>query len=122
MAKTHTGDKGNTITEDPNSLDNKLTQSEDFVKKNKNLLMYVGIGLAVAVGGFFFYKAQLSEQNKEAQASMINGVYYWEMDSTKAALKENLVDVADENGSTDAGNMAKFYVGSAYLKQGKFED
>jgi tetratricopeptide (TPR) repeat protein len=53
---------------------------------------------------------------------MINGVYYWEMDSTKQALKENLVDVADENGSTDAGNLSKFYVGTAYLKQGKYED
>jgi tetratricopeptide (TPR) repeat protein len=121
MTKTTSGNKGNEILEDPNSLAEKLSQSEEFVKKNSNLLLYIGLGLAVAVGGFFFYKSQLSEQNKEAQVSMINGVYFWEEDSTKQALK-NLVDVADENGSTDAGNLAKFYVGTAYLKEGKFED
>jgi tetratricopeptide (TPR) repeat protein len=122
MAKTNTGNKGNELLEDPNSLADKLSQSEDFVKNNRNVLLYAGIGFAVVMGGLFFYWSQLKEQNKEAQVSMINGVYYWEQDSTKQALKENLVDVADENGMTDAGNLSKFYVGTAYLKQGKYED
>ena len=122
MAKTNTGNKGHELLEDPNSLAEKLSSSEEFVKKNRNILLYAGLGFAVIIGGLFFYKFQLKEQNQEAQVSMINGVYFWEQDSTKQALKENLVDIADENGATEAGNLAKFYVGTAYLKQGKYED
>jgi tetratricopeptide (TPR) repeat protein len=122
MAKTNTGNKGDELLEDPNSLADKLSQSEDFVKNNRNVLMYAAIAVAVVGAGIFFYWSQLKEQNQEAQVSMINGVYFWEQDSTKQALKENLVDIADENGMTDAGNLAKFYVGTAYLKQGKYED
>jgi len=122
MAKTNTGNKGNELLEDPNSLADKLSKSEDFVKNNRNILLYVGVGLAAVLAGVLFYRSQLKEQNQESAGIYDHGVYYWEQDSTKQALKENLVDVADENSMTDAGNLAKFYVGTAYLKQGKYED
>ncbi|MFL5729839.1 MAG: tetratricopeptide repeat protein [Cytophagaceae bacterium] len=122
MAKTNTGNKGNEVLEDPSSLAEKLSQSEDFVKKNKNILLYVGLGVLLLAGGVFFYWYQLQEQNQEAQVSMIDGVYYWEQDSTKQALKSGLLEVADDYGSTDAGNLSKFYTGTAYLKQGKYDD
>jgi tetratricopeptide (TPR) repeat protein len=122
MAKVNQKNKGNVILEDPNALVDTIQKSEEFVKKNKNILFYVIGGLIVIVGGFLYYRMNLKEENTQSQVSMINGVYSWEADSLKQALKEGLVDIADESGSTEAGNLSKFYVGTAYLKQGKFED
>jgi tetratricopeptide (TPR) repeat protein len=122
MAKVKEKNKGNEIMEDPNALIDTIHKSEEFVKKNRNILLYVILGAVLIVGGFLWYRMTLKEENAEAQASMVNGVFYWESDSLKQALKEKLVDIADEQGATDAGNLSKFYVGTAYLKQGKFED
>ena len=122
MAKVKEKNKGNEIMEDPNALIDSIHKSEEFVKKNRNILLYVIVGLIVIIGGFLWYRMNLKDENETAQASMINGVFYWESDSLKQALKEQLLDIADEQGATDAGNLSKFYVGTAYLKQGKYED
>ena len=57
---------------------------------------------------------------------MFQAVYYFEADSLDKALNgdgNNLgfLDIADEYGITDAGNLANYYAGVSYLKQGKFE-
>jgi tetratricopeptide (TPR) repeat protein len=122
MAKVNQKNKGSEILEDPNALVDTIQKSEEFVKKNKNILLYAVAGLVLLVGGFLYYRMTLKEENLQAQVSMINAVYSWEADSLKQALKEGLVDIADEQGATDAGNLSKFYVGTTYLKQGKYED
>jgi tetratricopeptide (TPR) repeat protein len=53
-------------------------------------------------------------------------VYYFESDSLDLALNgdgNNLgfVDIATEYSNTNAGNLANFYAGAAYLKQGRYE-
>ncbi|MEL7006031.1 MAG: tetratricopeptide repeat protein [Bacteroidota bacterium] len=55
---------------------------------------------------------------------MFQAIYYFESDSLDLALQgdgNNLgfLDIIEEYGITDAANLANFYVGAAYLKQGK---
>jgi tetratricopeptide (TPR) repeat protein len=81
---------------------------------------------AAVIGGFLFYNYR-NTQERDAQAAMFQAVYYFEADSLNAALKgdgqnEGLVSIADNYSSTKAGNLAKFYIGVAYLKQGKFKE
>jgi TolA-binding protein len=58
---------------------------------------------------------------------MFQAVFYFEADSLSKALNgdgqhQGLLSVADEYGSTKAGNLAKFYAGVALLKQGKYQE
>ena len=57
---------------------------------------------------------------------MFQAVYYFEADSLDKALDgdgNNLgfLAIIDDYGFSDAANLANFYAGAAYLKQGKFE-
>ncbi|PIQ21186.1 MAG: cytochrome C biosynthesis protein [Cytophagales bacterium CG18_big_fil_WC_8_21_14_2_50_42_9] len=116
------------ILENPDVLADRLTHgSEDFVKKNRNVLIGLLAVIAAAIAGGFFYYNYRSTQNTEAQAAMFQAVYYFEADSLNAALKgdgqyKGLTAIADQYGSTKAGNLAKFYAGVALLKQGKYQD
>lgn len=122
--KDHTLD----VLENPDVLADRLTHgSESFISKYKNVLLgLLGVVAAAIIGGFLFYNYRNS-QEKEAQADMFQAVYYFEADSLNKALKgdgqyRGLTAIANEYGSTKAGNLAKFYAGVVYLKQGKFKE
>ena len=116
------------ILENPDVLADRLTHgSEDFVKKNRNVLLGLFAVIAAAIVGGFLYYNYRSTQNEEAQAAMFQAVFYFEADSLSKALNgdgqhQGLLSVADEYGSTKAGNLAKFYAGVALLKQGKYQE
>lgn len=119
--------KGEPVAENPELVSNKF-QTEDFLNKYKNVLFGI-VGAAVLAGaGYFFYNHQKGSQNKEAQNAMFASVIAFEEDSLDRALKgagpnaKGLLDVADDFSGTNAGDLANFYVGVAYLKKGKFED
>lgn len=116
------------VLESADVLANRLTHgSEDFLTKYKNVLLgLLGVVAAAVIGGILFYNYRNS-QEKEAQAAMFQAVYFFEADSLNAALKgngqnEGLLSIAEDYGSTKAGNLANYYAGLAYLKQGKFKE
>jgi len=113
--------------EDPEILQDKLENSLDFVNKNRNLFTYVVLGIALLVGGYFGYQWYQTDQNNEAQKEMFQAVLYFEADSLNKALngdagKPGLKRIAEDYAGTKAGNLANFYVGVIYLKQGKFDE
>lgn len=115
------------VLEDADVLADRLEQSEQFLEANRNLLLgALGVIIAVLVGGFLFFQWRGS-QDEDAQSRMFAAVNYFETDSLKQALNGDgqnpgLLTIADEYGSTKAGNLANFYAGVALLKQGKFQD
>ena len=117
----------NPLLEDPDALAARLADTEDFVRTNRNVLLGIlGAVVAVVVGAFGYYYWH-NEQNSKAQTAMFRAVDYWETDSLKQAMKGDgkaagLATVANEYGSTAAGNLANFYAGVAALNQGKFQD
>lgn len=116
------------ILENPDVLADRLTHgSEDFVKKNRNVLLGLFAVIAAAIVGGFLYYNYRSSQNEEAQAAMFQAVFYFEADSLSKALNgdgqhQGLLAVAGEYGGTKAGNLAKFYAGVALMKQGKYQE
>lgn len=112
--------------ENPDVLAEQFSKTEEYINKNKKLLIGIGAAVALLIAGFFGYRYYNQEQNLEGQTQMFQAIYYFEQDSLKLALNgdgNNLgfVDIADEYSGTDAGNLANYYAGISYLKQGKYE-
>lgn len=124
MSKKNTGLE---FLEDPDALAGQLERAEDFFQENRNIVVGIVVGLFVVVGGFFGYRYYMSTQDEEAQNKLFQPVYQFEADSLKQALNgtgatTGLLSVADNYGSTNAGNLAEFYAGVALLKEGKYDD
>jgi tetratricopeptide (TPR) repeat protein len=110
------------------AIEHSLTNVEIFIEKYQKPLIYVVVGLILVAGVFFayrsWYKAPLEE---EAQAQMFAAVQYFEHDSLMLALNGDgsnlgLLDIEDRYGSTQAGNLARYYVGLVYLHTGLYDE
>ena len=116
----------NPLLEDPDALAARLVETEDFVRSNRNLLLGILAVVVLAVVGAFGFYTWRTQQDSKAQSSMFRAVSHWEADSLNQALKGDgkapgLVTVANEYGSSKAGNLANFYAGVASLKKGDYK-
>lgn len=116
----------NPLLEDPDALANRLADSEDFVRRNRNIIFGVLGAVMLVVAGIFGYNYWRTQQNEQGQAAMFRAVDYWAADSLSKATKGDgkhpgLDKVASEYSGTKAGNLADFYAGVAALKLGKYQ-
>ena len=120
-------EKNPIVIEDNVLANDPFNKGEDFVTKNSKFIA-IALGVVLlAVAGYFFYKYQMDEKNKEAQAEMFGSVYYFEADSLNKALNGDgkdlgFLNISEDYSGTKAGNLSNFYIGVIYLKNGKFED
>ncbi|QSE97522.1 tetratricopeptide repeat protein [Fulvivirga lutea] len=116
----------NDLLENPEALADQLSKTEQFVENNKTLVLGIGILLLLLVGGYFGFETYKKSQNEKAQNEMFQAIYYFESDSLDLALNGDGInlgfkDIIDEYSITSAANLANFYAGAAYLKQGDFK-
>ncbi|MFN3404502.1 MAG: tetratricopeptide repeat protein [Cytophagaceae bacterium] len=126
MAKTKDS-KGNELLESPEALAEKLSRTEDFVKRNRNFLLYAIVGIAVGIGAFLFLRHNNEQKSLEAQNKMFSAILLFEQDSLDLALNgtpqgPGFIEIAEDYSSTKAGNLAKFYAGVSYLKKGSYQE
>ena len=117
--------KHHDILEKPEALAQQITKSEEFIEKHQTLLITIFGVIAIIVTAGFFYKYYMNNQNKLAQDDMFQAVYYFEADSLDLALRGDgnnygFLDIIEEYGSTEAGNLANYYAGACYLRKGNF--
>lgn len=115
------------LLEDPDALAIRLVESEDFLRRNKNVLLGLAAVVILAVAGAFGYYMWRSSQDEKGQAAMFRAVSYWEADSLQKAMKGDgrnlgLERVASEYSGSAAGNLANFYAGAGALKEGKYKE
>ncbi len=136
MAKTKTkknnvveeSQAGGEVFESPEALQEQLGKTQEFIDRNKNIFTLVLTLLVLVVGGIFFYRWHLDNQNRKGQEQLFPAVFYFENDSIPQAMQGdgNFTDgfsaIANEYGSTDAGNLSSFYAGFSSLKTGNFDD
>lgn len=127
MAKNQNDTQANESVENSGAFIDNLDQSGEFIQKYKNVLLGIAGALVLAVAGIVFYNYTITKQNNEAQEMMFSSVYYFEADSLAKALEGDerspgLLHVAENFSRTEAGNLANFYVGVIYLKQGRFDE
>lgn len=114
------------LLENPEAIKEQLIGAETWLEKNPKIVIGIGAVILIAIGGFFGFKYYTGIQNTEAQKEMFQAIYYFEQDSLEQALNgdgNNLgfINIIEDYGMTDAANLANYYAGASYLKQGKFE-
>ncbi len=113
------------LLENPEALQEKLEGIEHWAEKNLKLLAIVVGVVILAVGGFFGFRYYVDQQDGLAQKEIFQAIRYFEADSLNLALNgdgNNLgfLQIIDDYSMTKSGNLANFYTGVIYLKQGKF--
>ncbi len=120
--------KIDTTEEKIHAVEEALSKSEKFIEKNQKILtIIIGSAVVIVLGIFAFQKLYIAPREKSAQSQMFAAQRYFEQDSLNKALNgdgQNLgfLDIIDEFSMTKASNLAKYYTGIIYLKQGKFQD
>ena len=104
-----------------------MDSANSFYTRNKSIVNYVGAGVLAIVAGAIAWFSYMDTQNKEAQGQMFQAIYYFEADSLKKAIngdgnQPGFLAIADEFAGTKAANLAHYYLGAAYLKDGKFQE
>ncbi|NBC06708.1 MAG: tetratricopeptide repeat protein [Bacteroidetes bacterium] len=103
-------------------------QAQGFLDKNQMYIFGALVVLVLIVGGVFayntFYKAP---KQQEAVEQMFRAQQQFERDSFALALTNpgggymGFLDIIDNYGGTNAGNVAHYYAGISYLNLGKYE-
>jgi len=110
------------------AVEEALSKSEKFIEKNQKILtIIIGAAVVIVLGIFAFQKLYIAPREKAAQGQMFMAQKYFEQDSLNQALNGDanypgFLDIIDDYSMTKSANLAKYYSGIIYLKQGKFED
>ena len=119
-------EENKSVIENQEALQEKVMGFEQWIEKHpKTIFGVVGV-LLIAVAAYFGFNYYKTSQDTEAQKQMFQAVYYFEADSLKLALDgdgNNLgfIDIIDEFKYSNAANLAHFYAGVCYLKQGNYD-
>ena len=131
-------EKDSTTAKAFDALDETASKTEDFVAKNqKYILGFLG-AIALVTVGYLLYQKFIAEPNQEEAA---NDLFVAQQNFQKAVDdagtksdslynlvlkgsdgKQGVVEIAEQYSGTDAGNMASYYAGIAYLNTGKYAE
>lgn len=112
----------------------QTTENEAVIERAKDFWGRFGKPLSIAIGaivlvvaGILLYKNFIAgPKEKKANDAMFRAQEYYGQDSLERALNGDgqfmgFEKIISQYGGTDAGNLAKFYAGSIYLKRGNFD-
>ncbi len=104
------------------------SKSEEFVNDNQNMIMtVVGVIVIIVALIYGFNRYYLMPLEQTASSEMFQAEQYFTSDSFNLALNGDgnalgMLDIIEEYGSTDAGNLALYYAGISYLRLGQYEE
>lgn len=114
--------------EHDSSIIETISKTEKYIEENKKVLSIV-LGIIVAiVGGYLGYlKFIVEPSNKDAAAQMYVAEKYFEQDSLDLAINGDgnfpgFKQIIEDYGMTKSANLARYYLGIAYLKKGEYEN
>jgi tetratricopeptide (TPR) repeat protein len=105
-----------------------LGKTENFINNNKKSLSIIVGALVIAIGGYLFYqKVYVANKEKEAQSLLFYSEQNFNKDSLKLAINGDgnhpgLQQIADEYSMSPSGNLAKYYLGMAYMKMKDYDN
>jgi len=106
-----------------------LNQGEALFLKYKNVIIACVVVAVVAVAGFMLYKTYVSTpQEQKASTEMAKAQEYFANQDFAAALNgdstnvKGFLQIAEEYGSTKAGNLANLYAGLCYAHIDNWEE
>jgi tetratricopeptide (TPR) repeat protein len=118
------------------TLDETASKTEAFVAKNQNYIIgFVGAVALVTIGYLAYQKFIAEPKQLEAADEMFvaqqnfqqatdgvasDSLYKLSLNGSEG--KFGFIKIADEYSGTDAGNLANYYAGMAYLNTGKYTE
>jgi len=117
-------------------LDETASRTEDWVAKNQKIIIGFVAGIAVLTVGYLAYQKFIEAPKQDEAANEMfvaqqnfdkatNGVAsdsLYKLALNGSEGKFGFLKIADEYSGTDAGNLANYYAGMAYLNTGKFDE
>ncbi|MDR1757283.1 MAG: tetratricopeptide repeat protein [Culturomica sp.] len=107
-------------------IEDVLTRGEQFIESNQKKIINVITGILVVVVAVLGYNRFIRQPRIQEAANQIYGAQnYFERDSFNLALNgdgniSGFLEIADNYGSTPAGNLAKYYAGLCFLYTGDY--
>jgi tetratricopeptide (TPR) repeat protein len=109
-------------------IEETLSKTEQFIEENQKSLMTI-IGAIVGIVALFsvYQNFYIEPMEKEAQAEMYMAELYFQKDSFNLALNGDgqylgFLDIADNYGSTNVGQLANYYAGLSYLHTADYDN
>ena len=129
-------EKDSTTAEVFNSLDETASRTEDFVARNQKLILGIVGAIAIAAIAYTLYVkfvADPKEIDATTEMYMAQKNFQLATDGTASDSLYNLalngaegklgfVKIAEDFSGTDAGNLANYYAGMAFLHTGKYDE
>ncbi|HQE34502.1 MAG TPA: tetratricopeptide repeat protein, partial [Flavobacterium alvei] len=129
-------EKNSTTAEVFSTLDATASKTEDFVAKNQKIIIGVVGAIALLTVGYLAYQKFVAAPKEDDAANQMfvaqqdfekatNGVAsdsLYKLALNGSEGKWGFVKIADEYSGTDAGNLANYYAGIAYLNTGKYAE
>lgn len=110
------------------NIEEALTRGEKFIESNQKVLINAVLVVLVIIAAFLGYNKFIKQPRVEEASKQIFGAQnYFEKDSFNLALNGDgnvtgFLEIADNYGSTPAGNLAKYYAGLSYLYLGDYQN
>jgi hypothetical protein len=126
MAKKEKENEGSDLLENQEALAEQISQTEQYLEQNKGLTFGLLALLVLGIGGYFGYVYYNDNRNASAQSDMFQAEYYFEQDSLDLALNGDgntlgFKDIIEDYSGTESANLANYYAGVSFLKQGDFQ-
>ena len=135
-AKEKSLEEGSTTAEVFKTLDEGASKTEQWVEKNQKFILgFIG-AVAICVLGYLAF-LEFIQKPKEIEATneMFQAQTYFEQALTSPARdslfnlslnggegKYGFIDIIENYGSTDAGNLSRYYAGMAYLNTNNYKE
>lgn len=98
-----------------------------FFNDNRMLVYGILAGLVLVVLGIVGYVFMQAQRGEQAQVLLGNVIPVYEQGNYQAALDgietgPGLLEIADEYGGSDAGNLAHYYAADALFRLGRYDE
>jgi tetratricopeptide (TPR) repeat protein len=118
------------------TLDETASKTEDFVARNQKIIIGVVGAIALMTVGYLAYEKFVAapkedeaatemfvaQQNFQKATDGVASDSLYKLSLNGSEGKFGFIKIADEYSGTDAGNLANYYAGVAYLNTGKYTE
>jgi tetratricopeptide (TPR) repeat protein len=133
---TNVDEKDSTTAGVFTTLDETASKTEAFVAKNQNYIIGIVGAVALVTIGYLAYQKFIAEpkqleaademfvaqQNFQQATDGVASDSLYKLSLNGSEGKFGFIKIADEYSGTDAGNLANYYAGMAYLNTGKYTE
>lgn len=109
-------------------VEEALSKTEQYIEDNqKSLMIIIGSIVGIIVLFNVYQKFYIEPLEKDAQIEIYMAELYFQKDSFNLALDGDgqyagFLDIVDDYGSTNVGQLANYYAGLCYLNIGEYEN